>query len=367
MAQVYKSENGEKWVVRFYHEGKKVEIRNPSKVGMPEKFWSVKDIPYKRMKRLGETIQLKYEEEMEKAKSENELPNLPFGELCKQFLLYKEGLVSAGTFRAAKSIITNHVAMFFGNDRIRDSLTRNRLSQYRTWLSSAGLTTNMKNQALSKFSEMIEYFTALGYATPELLSGATAFLKPFRQERTAVTARDFWTKEEWETFISTIKDFRMKVLYEVAYWCALRINELLGLKYSDFDFEEGTVYIQRQKLRNGKEGLPKTASSVGKVKVRKEALEDVKKLKEMDGGNGGYIFEISDTSLRLKFDADIKKAGVKRIVFHGLRHSMATRMLWSGLNPTQVSHHLRHANPSITMQVYVHFIPGNDKEAIDKI
>lgn len=367
MAQVYKSANGEKWVVRFYYEGKKVELRDPSKVGMPEKSWSTKDITYRQMKRLGETIQLKYEEDMEKSKYESELPNLPFSELCKQFLIYKKTLVSDGTFRVAQSVIKNHISPFFGSERIRDSLTRTKLSEYRNWLASTDLTANMKNQALSKFSEMVEYFTALGYSTPELLSGATAFLKPFRQERTAVTVRDFWTKEEWEKFISTIKDFRMKVLYEVAYWCALRINELLGLRYSDFDFEQGMVYIQRQKLHNGKVGLPKTASSVGKVKVRKEVLEDVKRLMEMDGSTDGFVFEISDAGLRLRFDSDIKKAGVKRIVFHGLRHSMATRMLWSGLNATQVSHHLRHANPSITMQVYVHFIPGSDRDVIDQL
>jgi len=367
MAQVYKVASGRKWAVRFYYDGKKVEIRDPRKIGLKEEYWSTASITEKAMVRQSEIIRVKYIETLKKEQENSELPNLPFSELVWEYLRYKEGLVSWETYRVTKSLIDNHVSVFFGEGKIKDCLTRSRISEYRDWLSKSGCSTNIKNLSLSKLGEMIDYFSAKGYATSETFSAVSAFLKPFKAERVPVTVKEFWTKDEWEKFIGTITDFRMKVLYEVAYWCALRIGEVLGLRYSDFDFEGKTLYIQRQKIDGGKYTCPKTASSNGKVKVRSEVLEDVKKLMEEDGGGDAQLFDICEMSLRRRFESDIEKAGVKKIVFHGLRHSMATRMLWSGMNATEVSHHLRHANPSITMQVYVHYIPEKNESRIDSL
>lgn len=367
MAQVYKVASGRKWAVRFYYEGKKVEVRDPRKIGMTEEYWSTASITEKAMMRNSEIIRAKYIETLKKEKENSELPNLPFSELVWEYLRYKEGLVGWETYRATKSIVDNHVAPFFDEEKIKDCLTRNRISEYREWLSKADCSTKMKNLSLSKFGEIIDYFSARGYATSETFSAVSAFLKPFKAERVPVTTKEFWTKDEWEKFISMVEDQRMKTLYEVAYWCALRIGEVLGLRYSDFDFDKKTVYIQRQRADNGKYTCPKTASSVGKVKVRTEVIEDVKKLMEEDGGGDAQLFDMNETTLRNRLANDIAKAGVKSITFHGLRHSMATRMLWSGMNVTEVSHHLRHANPSITMQVYVHYIPEKNENKIDSL
>ena len=41
----------------------------------------------------------------------------------------------------------------------------------------------------------------------------------------------------------------------------LRIGEVLGLQWQDFDRKNGTLKIERQWLRTGEYGLPKTRSS----------------------------------------------------------------------------------------------------------
>ena len=369
MAQVYKSANGKKWVIRFYYDGKKVEVRDPRSVGFPESFWDTELLTQRKMTKLAEAVQLRYGEIAEKKKEEEALPNRTMADLARDFLNYKETLVNWTTYMSTRSQI-RHITGFYGNERIRDCLTRDGLSKFREHIASADLGMSMKNGVLKRFSEMIRYFSMRGYASAEILNASEVFLKPMKAERTvAVTERDFWTVAEWEQFMSVFteeKDFVWKVIFEVTYWCALRKGEVLGLKFSDFDFNAKTVYIQRQRLISGKLGATKTASSTARVAVRSEVLEDVKKLREMCPGEE-FICPVGRTSLDGKFESYIKKAGVKHIVYHGLRHSMATRMFWKGYNATQVCHHLRHANPSVTMTTYVHFIPTSGNDYVDML
>ena len=62
----------------------------------------------------------------------------------------------------------------------------------------------------------------------------------------------------------------------------------------------------------------------------------------------------SRTTVRRKFTYFQNKAGLPHIKFHGLRHSIASRMINQGINPLFVSKHLRHSNPSITLSTYSH-------------
>jgi integrase len=55
--------------------------------------------------------------------------------------------------------------------------------------------------------------------------------------------------------------------------------------------------------------------------------------------------------------------GVPQIGVHGLRHSAATFMIASGVNPKVVQQRLGHANVSVTLGLYTHVLPAHDREA----
>lgn len=52
---------------------------------------------------------------------------------------------------------------------------------------------------------------------------------------------------------------------------------------------------------------------------------------------------------------------------HDLRHAMATRMLAAGDDLRTVAGRLGHADPSTTLRVYAHWVPGKDREAADRM
>jgi integrase len=60
---------------------------------------------------------------------------------------------------------------------------------------------------------------------------------------------------------------------------------------------------------------------------------------------------------RTSFKPAMKKAKVKAIRFHDMRHTAATTWLANGINIKAVSSRLGHAKIQITLDTYFHFLP----------
>jgi integrase len=59
------------------------------------------------------------------------------------------------------------------------------------------------------------------------------------------------------------------------------------------------------------------------------------------------------------------RAGLRGVRLHDLRHSAATRMLAGGVSVKTDAGRLGHANASMTLNVYSHFLQASDREAAD--
>jgi integrase len=55
------------------------------------------------------------------------------------------------------------------------------------------------------------------------------------------------------------------------------------------------------------------------------------------------------------------------IPLHGLRHTYATLALASGINPRIVSGRLGHSTVALTLDVYSHVLPQQDRQAAEAI
>jgi integrase len=67
--------------------------------------------------------------------------------------------------------------------------------------------------------------------------------------------------------------------------------------------------------------------------------------------------------VRRRFDATVKRVGVRRIRFHDLRHTHASLMIAAGVNMKVVSERLGHMDVAFTMRVYQHVMPGMQARA----
>ena len=59
----------------------------------------------------------------------------------------------------------------------------------------------------------------------------------------------------------------------------------------------------------------------------------------------------------------LKKAGLRTVRFHDLRHTCATLLLSKNVNPKVVSEMLGHSSISVTLDIYSHLLPDMQEKA----
>ncbi len=71
--------------------------------------------------------------------------------------------------------------------------------------------------------------------------------------------------------------------------------------------------------------------------------------------------------MALQFKKLIKACDLPRIRFHDLRHTSATLLLGRGVHPKIVQERLRHADISMTLNLYSHVTPDMQRAAANII
>ena len=74
---------------------------------------------------------------------------------------------------------------------------------------------------------------------------------------------------------------------------------------------------------------------------------------------------VPHSTLDHAFERALKKAGLKPIRIHDLRHSCASRLISGGVNIVAVSEHLGHSDIQETLNTYAHMMP-DDRAVIVK-
>ena len=254
-------------------------------------------------------------------------------------------------------------------------------------MSLSTLTNDIREECKTKkvssnrYNKTITFLKGLGdYAYSLDLIDANSYLKAkmiLQRDNTRVVKKEkleFWTKEQFDTFIETFNevDQKRKLLFEVVFWGGFRIGELLGLTWGDFDPVESTLFVNKTLDTKSHVSTTKNVASIGKVDMPHfitEKLIDFKK-EYNNPSDDKYIFfynPTSRTSIRRMMSKHIKMAGVPYIKFHGLRHSTASLMINAGAIPLAVSKHLRHASTQQTLDTYSHLYPSENNNIMDKI
>jgi len=160
----------------------------------------------------------------------------------------------------------------------------------------------------------------------------------------------------------------MEAVYDVTLGQALRMGEVLGLRWEDVDFENRTLRVERQIHKDGTVSEPKDGSS-GVIELSERAERTLLGLREQVKAEGklpvGWVFVNTLGEHRRHKDIDrafrqaVRASGIEPICFHGLRHTMISRLFMAGVAPTAIQHFARHALLATTMH-YAHNIPNED-------
>ena len=159
--------------------------------------------------------------------------------------------------------------------------------------------------------------------------------------------------------------------FEMLYWCGIREGELLALTPSDFDFEAGTVSINKSYQRlKGKDVIttPKTKKSNRVIKMPKFLCGEMEDYLKMfySAGADERIFPVSKHYLHHEMDRGAKAAGVKRIRIHDLRHSHISLLIDMGFTALAIADRVGHESIDITYR-YAHLFPTRQTEMANKL
>jgi integrase len=193
------------------------------------------------------------------------------------------------------------------------------------------------------------------------------------------------TAEEAREFLAAASGHRLQPLFELALRTGLRKGELLGLRWEDLDLDGGTASIRRTLQRTNSSGLTalptKTQSSERRIALPTPCLRSLeqhrtcqRQERETAGAgwrDGGYVFTrpngapIDGATLTRHFTVLLRRARLRRIRFHDLRHSAATLLLEQGVELVVIKELLGHAHIGVTATVYAHVRLRLQRDAID--
>lgn len=186
-------------------------------------------------------------------------------------------------------------------------------------------------------------------------------------------------------FLEAVVGYSYENQYRFVLQTGLRTGELAGLKWSDIDFKNRTMKIERTmeyrySVGEWRVGPPKSKSGYRTIPLTDEAIRILENQKAKNKSLKLVPIEWSDTVFLCRKGTPVKNStydtglfkycdriGIPRFSMHVLRHTFATRCIEGGMKPKTLQKILGHSNIGITMNLYVHITEDEKHREIDLV
>lgn len=306
-------------------------------------------------------------------------------ELLAEWLSSVRQNVKESTYSRYQAMIEKHIRPELGalplgelSEELVDRFVLKKLRQGNL-KSGGGLSPKTVTGLLSVIRLALEYGTRRGY-------GCLSPVMVHNPRQSAPKIQVF-TPDEQRKLESVLLDEDTAVSFGilVSLYMGLRIGEVCGLRWGDFDGENGILYVGRsvQRIPNLEFGtspsfraktklmidVPKTDSSLRQIPVPSFLLPIFKRHQTE---SGFYILTAGPVcpeprAYYRKYKKLLEKCGLERFNYHALRHTFATRCVENDFDVKSLSEILGHANISTTLQRYVHPSLGLKRRHMDRL
>jgi integrase len=158
-----------------------------------------------------------------------------------------------------------------------------------------------------------------------------------------------------------------RALWATALYAGLRRGELRALIWDDLDLTAGVIHVRRAMDAHGSIISPKSAAGTRTVPIA-HVLRGYLAGHRLRNGSARYVFgsggrPFVPTTVAKRAQAAWTAAGLEPIGLHDARHAAASILIAAGVNIKALSTYMGHASITITLDLYGHLFPGNEKEA----
>ena len=311
--------------------------------------------------------------------------NMRFKDLCKQyFAVYAPNRLKPITAYTYEKQIECRFMDYFGNKKISDISTAMLSEFFCNMKKDNGepIEPSTAKKAFTIMQSIIHYAISQGYIKDNPCNGVILPQKDACEE----AKRNYLTDEELPCFLALFDGYSdFNTMIKVLLYTGMRSGELLGLSWSDIDFNGMQIHINHTLSDVGGHHFlttPKTKGSKRTITMsstvcdllkehRKHQLELQCSLESFahpemvfTSGLGNYK---DRSSLNTSFKRHLKKTDYNFLTLHGLRHSNATLLLNAGVDIKVVSEHLGHSDIGTTGNIYADVLNTTRRKTADII
>ncbi len=281
-----------------------------------------------------------------------------FADAAAEFLRYAEHdrALKPSTLVGYRSIIRTYLLPAFGERRLED-MTTLEIERWRTQLkgSRRPLSNATKNRILVLLHGVLGRACHV-WGLP--LNPASSVQR--HAVRTSGDIEVFNPDEVWALVRAAASD-QDRAIFLTAAFTGLRRGELLALCWRDVDFAGAAVRV-RASYAGGALTSPKSGK-VRSVPLAPEVAEALARLagREWFTGDDDLLFPgetgdyLDGSALRRRYNLALRRAGLRPLRFHDLRHTFGTRVI-AKVDIRRVQEWMGHADVQTTMR-YLHFVP----------
>lgn len=300
-------------------------------------------------------------------------PRTTVGEYLRAWLATNEARLRPSTARTYRSMIERHLVPAIGGIRLT-ALAPDHIDQM---LARLALAPTGQRHVLALLARILGSAERRGLVARNVarLVDPPRVRQPERGALTVAEARHL---------LAAVSGDRLEALYVLALTTGLRMGELLGLTWADWQRDSATLTVRHALVRaRGQYRLddPKTRRSVRTIVLpafAAKALEAHRRrqlAERLAAGaptEEGLIFvspagrPISGGWLSHRWRRLSRAAGLD-LRFHDLRHGQASLLVALGVHPRVVAERLGHATTAMAMDRYAHVDLALDRDAAARI
>ena len=300
--------------------------------------------------------------------------SLTINDLCDRYL--EDGPSDRPDKRASswyndKSYLKNHVRPLVGKRRASDlsvGMVKQWIKDVRNGKSARPKRKGEKGRGVrggpGAVAHSVRCFSAcLGWAVEAELIPENPFLK-IKRPQDGKRER-YLTQEEAKRFFKALEELRAKKeiteakcdLIEILFDSAARVSEILGLKWSEVDFERDQLVLPPMRHKTGKKTKSKRIVMTGPMRsalLRRRAAvpaDAVFVFPSAESKKKGHL-----TTIRGEWNKLMKRSGIEDFRIHDIRHAYASFAINAGKPLKLIGGNLGHERESTTTERYAHLL-----------
>lgn len=300
---------------------------------------------------------------MEVDKADNQkiiASNMLFYEYFEQwYKQYKTGNIRK-TSLMTYWVVLNEIKRIFKNIKLSDLsylMLQERLDEF-----AESHSHNTMIMFVSKVKASLKDALFDGYITKDIYSRLKAHGNTVERDN-VLSATEFETLQDY--LYSHWKNSKINLAVLIALETGMRVGEVLYLENDEIFPEFNTIYIKRSySEKDPDDDNTKNRQSVRKIKIP-ERLSKI--LKESFVDVKGRFFRMHLRDVEVGEQKLMESLGLKKISFHGLRHSHVSYLLYKGFSLEYVAKRVGHKNTSTTQRVYAHLLKEQEQKEDQKM